>query len=281
MTGSGAVRRQARRVADEGEQGRRRHAGALDVAALLREARGRARPRLSQRDLARAAGVAPSTLAQLESGKRTGVTLETFERLLAAAGFQLDAALVPLGDDVDRAADELARTGLDRRVLELPFFLAPAILDLQRARVDFVVSGRTAALLQGVPVQPTSLDLLVTRAQEDRLAQAIRRMGAPRWDGQLFGYCSPDPRHPGHDRWRLGGGELRLRWVEALPASVTVVFQHQDDMGGAAVLGLWEGPDPDPVAIAVPVLPLPLLELDDPRAARALARVLARLAFRA
>ena len=62
---------------------------------------------------------------------------------------------------------------------------------------------------------------------------------------------------------------------------MTVAFQHQDDMGLAAVLGLWDGPDPEPVAIAVPVLPLPLLELDDPRAARALARVQARLAFRA
>lgn len=251
------------------------------MGALLREARGRSAPRLAQRDLARAAGVSPSTVAQLESGARTGVTLKTLERLLAAAGFQLDAALVPLGDDVDRAADELARTGLEVTVRRLPFLLGPVIRDLYNAGVDFVVSGRTAALLQGVPLQPTALDLLVTRAQQDGVARAIRATGAPRWDGQLFGYCSPDPRDPGHDRWRLGGGELRLRWVEELPQSVTVAFQHQDDMGLAAVLGLWDGPDPEPVAIAVPVLPLPLLELDDPRAARALARVRARLAFRA
>ncbi len=236
-------------MADRGGSGRRAYAGAIDLAALLREARGRSRPRLSRRDLARGAGVSVSTVAQLESRSRTGVTLETLERLLAAAGFQLDVAPVPLGEDIDRAADELARAGLERRVRRLPFLLAAAIRDLGEAGVAYVVSGRTAALLQGVPVQLASLDLL-TREHEDQLALVIRRMGA-------------------------------LRWVDALPQAVTVRYSHQDDMAFAEALGLWEGPDPDPVTIEVPVLPLPLLELDDPRSARALARVLARLAFRA
>ena len=103
--------------------------------------------------------MSPSTVAQPESGSRTGVTLETLERLLAAAGFQLDAALVPLGDDVDRAADEWAGTGLEVSVRKLPFLLGPVIRDLHRAWVDFVVSGRHG----GVPLGRPAVRVLLTR----------------------------------------------------------------------------------------------------------------------
>ncbi len=179
------------------------HAGALDVGGLLREARGRSSPRLAQRDLARAAGVSPSTVAQLESGARTGVTLETLERLLAAAGFQLDAALVPLGDDIDRAADELARTGLDVTVRRLPFLLGPVIRDLHKAGVDFVVSGRTAALLQGVPLQPTSLDLLWSPARS-RTGWPAR--SAPRGRRAGTASCSGTARPTRATLGTTGGG---------------------------------------------------------------------------
>jgi transcriptional regulator with XRE-family HTH domain len=55
---------------------------------LLREVRVQAR--MSQRELALQAGTAQSVVARIESG-RNSPTLETFRRLLAAAGFDFRA----------------------------------------------------------------------------------------------------------------------------------------------------------------------------------------------
>ena len=59
-------------------------------ADLLRLARKRAG--LSQRDLARHAGPVQSVVARIEQGA-TSPTWETLTRLIAAAGFELDARL--------------------------------------------------------------------------------------------------------------------------------------------------------------------------------------------
>ena len=67
------------------------------AAALLREARMRAG--LSQRDLAKKAGTAQSVIARIERGQ-TSPTLETLERLLAAAGVELHARLAVKERDV-------------------------------------------------------------------------------------------------------------------------------------------------------------------------------------
>ncbi len=66
---------------------------ALDPALLVREARSRAR--FSQRELARRAGTSQSVVARVEAGQ-TRPGSETLSRLLAAAGFELRADLVPL-----------------------------------------------------------------------------------------------------------------------------------------------------------------------------------------
>jgi transcriptional regulator with XRE-family HTH domain len=60
------------------------------AGGLLRQARTRAA--LSQRELARRAGTAQSVIARIERGQ-TSPTLETLERLLAAAGVELHASL--------------------------------------------------------------------------------------------------------------------------------------------------------------------------------------------
>ena len=67
------------------------------AAALLREARMRAG--LSQRGLAKKAGTAQSVIARIERGQ-TSPTLETLERLLAAAGVELHASLAVKERDV-------------------------------------------------------------------------------------------------------------------------------------------------------------------------------------
>jgi transcriptional regulator with XRE-family HTH domain len=61
-----------------------------DTAALVRDARLRAG--LSQRELARRAKTAQSVVARIEGGQ-TSPAWETLTRLLAAAGFELDASL--------------------------------------------------------------------------------------------------------------------------------------------------------------------------------------------
>lgn len=48
---------------------------------------------MTQRDLARASGVSQSTVAMIESGRRQP-SVQMLERLLAAAGFHLDARLI-------------------------------------------------------------------------------------------------------------------------------------------------------------------------------------------
>jgi transcriptional regulator with XRE-family HTH domain len=60
--------------------------------ALVREARARAG--LSQRELATRAGKAQSEIARIEGG-RQDPTFATLLRLLRAAGFDLDAHLIP------------------------------------------------------------------------------------------------------------------------------------------------------------------------------------------
>jgi transcriptional regulator with XRE-family HTH domain len=60
-------------------------------SALVREARLRAG--LSQVDLARRAGVAKSTVGRIETGVRAP-TADLVERLVRAAGFEIDARLI-------------------------------------------------------------------------------------------------------------------------------------------------------------------------------------------
>jgi hypothetical protein len=65
----------------------------MDAALLLREARSRAG--LTQRELARRAGTSQSVVARIEADQTRPGT-DTLTRLLAAAGFELRAGLVPL-----------------------------------------------------------------------------------------------------------------------------------------------------------------------------------------
>jgi transcriptional regulator with XRE-family HTH domain len=62
----------------------------MTAADLLRD--GRARSGLSQRKLAQRAGTAQSVVARIELGLASP-TWETLERLIGAAGLQLDTAL--------------------------------------------------------------------------------------------------------------------------------------------------------------------------------------------
>ncbi|QZA06935.1 helix-turn-helix domain-containing protein [Mycolicibacter heraklionensis] len=87
-------------------------------AALVREARQRRG--MSQRDLARAAGVPQSTVANIEAGRQQP-SVAMLERLLTAAGFRLEPRLVNtvrpgelLERHRDRIAELLARYPINR-----------------------------------------------------------------------------------------------------------------------------------------------------------------------
>lgn len=75
-------------------------------AVLLREARRRAG--VSQRELARRAGTAHSVVARIEAGT-TSPTWNSLARLLKAAGFALDAALIPAPVVASHVLDDVER----------------------------------------------------------------------------------------------------------------------------------------------------------------------------
>jgi transcriptional regulator with XRE-family HTH domain len=77
----------------------------VDGASILRRARQRAG--LSLRDLATRAGTSHSTLAAYESARVTP-SVETFDRVLAAAGFSASVSLTPLvAPDSERSRELL------------------------------------------------------------------------------------------------------------------------------------------------------------------------------
>lgn len=78
----------------------------LDPALLVAEARSRAG--CTQRELARRAGTSQSVVARIEAGQ-TQPGSETLRRLLAAAGFELRAELVPLPVDETHMLEDVAR----------------------------------------------------------------------------------------------------------------------------------------------------------------------------
>jgi transcriptional regulator with XRE-family HTH domain len=80
--------------------------GDLDAARLLREARSRAG--LSQREMARRAGTSQSVVARIERSQ-TQPSGETLGRLLAAAGFEIRAELIPLSVPETHMFGDIAR----------------------------------------------------------------------------------------------------------------------------------------------------------------------------
>lgn len=77
-----------------------------DPATLLRDARVRAG--LNQRNLARLAGTAQSVVARIE-GRQTSPSWETLSRLLAAAGFAVDARLDLALPAIETMLDDVPR----------------------------------------------------------------------------------------------------------------------------------------------------------------------------
>ncbi|WP_091608728.1 helix-turn-helix domain-containing protein [Micromonospora mirobrigensis] len=219
------------------------------LAALLSDVIRRQRQlhELNQRRLAELAGVSQATVARIERGDRSP-SLPALERLLAAMDLQLTIGVEELDAHLDaRLTEQAARPlaevldglGLDRivdRLGDLPYLL----------------TGSTAALLQGAPLPTDAVEIAVRWRDSARLTEWLNAAYAQRWNARWgeYGGVHIEPEEPGEHRWLTRHGELRAQMCDELPAGIKV--RHGDR--------------------SYRVVPLVQVEATDPRAADLLRR---------
>jgi transcriptional regulator with XRE-family HTH domain len=209
-----AVSEEWARAADEREE-RLPRVGCYPIAGLIRRARRIAD--LSQREMARAARVAPSTVGRVESGVMAP-TLEVFQRLLATAKLSLVVVdgeghvVQPMRDidDVRDGADRLYPSHLDTILDPLPgewwadtyglarppetFWRNRARRDARRLRSQWQVRVKQ---FRGAP-EPPDLD----RIEEHRAY--IDRLRSQPYTGPVLGPDDVDV-----DEWPEEGADRR------------------------------------------------------------------------
>lgn len=205
---------------------------------------------LTQRKLAERAEVSQAAVARIESGSRSP-TVEMLERLFAAMGVQLAVAVEPLDAHLDARIAELTGQPTAERIAGTELDRAMDALD----RLDdlrYVLTGCTAALVQGAPVPAGAVEIALRWADADRFTAWLTRTYAQRWHAQwqVFGHLSVDPRNAGEHRWQTVVGEIRAVMCDELPDAIEV--RHGDR--------------------TYPVVPLPEVESTDAATAALLSR---------
>ncbi|MEU2613623.1 helix-turn-helix transcriptional regulator [Micromonospora sp. NPDC007271] len=209
---------------------------------------------LTQQALADLAGLSQGAVARIERGDRLP-SLPVVERLFAALGRQLRVAVEPLDTHLDAALDALAERSLIERIEELGLDrMLDALGDL-----PYVLTGSSAALLQGAPLPVDAVEVAVRWCDSARLTGWLEEAYGQRWNARWeeWGGRRLEPEEPGEHRWRTRYGELRARMCDELPEPVEV--RH----GGRSY----------------PVEPLARVEVADPGAADLLRRHRQRLAL--
>ena len=117
----------------------------------------RVRRRLSQQELAAAAGVAQATVSRIERGDRLP-SLETLRRLAAAMELAPFVTLRPTWADVDSALDQLSALPLQVRCKPWDHWLAKAAEG--HAACGLAVTGELGALVQRLAIQARFVDLI-------------------------------------------------------------------------------------------------------------------------
>lgn len=229
----------------------------MDASTILRRARRLAE--LSQREMADRAGLTASVIGDYERG-RSSPTVRQLDRLLAAAGFQLETELVRRGADVDSLIKRALITPIEERVQDFrqvlnAFLPAPDGL-------PFVIEGAAAAALQGAPIPASWLGVAVPDRDDAlyRLAGAITAAFGPVhfWDAKYRRWYQRQAtvgllRTLGPVvRWRVLDEEVRIRITEAADDVIADLRIVIDGMG-LPVVGLWrlEGDDPTVAALLV------------------------------
>ncbi|MFI6783568.1 helix-turn-helix domain-containing protein [Micromonospora sp. NPDC050276] len=202
---------------------------------------------LSQRQLAALAEVSQAAVARFERGERAP-TIPVLERLLAAMDVQLVIGVEPLDAHLDARIDELAARPIAKRIDELGL---DELLD-QLADFPQVITGTTAALLQGAPVPVDALEIALRWRDSKPFTRWLETNYGQRWNARWgeFGGVWLEPEEPGEHRWSTWYGEIRATMCDELPETIEV--RH----GGRSY----------------PVVPLVELELSEPRAAELLRR---------
>jgi transcriptional regulator with XRE-family HTH domain len=202
---------------------------------------------LSQRELADLGRVSQATVARIERGDRSP-SVEVLERLLAAMGAQLTVEVQPLDGHLDARMAELARRPLAERIEDAGI---ERVVD-RLADLPHVLTGASAALLQGAPVPATEVEVAVRWADSARFTQWLAEGYGQRWNARWreFGYLRLEPEEPGEHLWRTVAGDVRATMCGELPEAIEV--RHGER--------------------SYRVVPLLAVELTDPRAADLLRR---------
>ncbi|MFJ6165302.1 helix-turn-helix domain-containing protein [Micromonospora orduensis] len=206
---------------------------------------------LSQRQLGRLAGVSQTAIARIERGDRAP-NIPVLERLLAAMDVQLVVGVEPLDAHLDARIDELAARPIAERIDELGLDrLLDRLTDLPQ-----VLTGCTAALLQGAPVPVDALEIALRWRDSKQFTRWLEANYGQRWNARWgeFGGIWLEPEEQGEHRWSTRHGEIRAVMCDELPESIEVRHAGR----------------------GYRVVPLVELELTEPRAAELLRRYRAR-----
>jgi len=184
----------------------------VDSRAIIRVLREQGLP---HGELAVRAGLARETLSRWESGAQHP-SLESLERVVEAAGAQLEVRIIP----AEGKLIELVREQLDLEPTErLKGLLAerwPACRDALQAAGAVgdlgVLVGPVAAALHGAPQRPGCGRVDVLVSAEDLAETSERLMGEGAWPD---GYEQAPGGRERRERWQTGLGELTVRAAPA------------------------------------------------------------------
>ena len=174
---------------------------------------------LSQRQLAALAEVNQAAVARIERGERAP-TIPVLERLFAAMDVQLVVGVEPLDAHLDARIDDLAARPIAERIDGLGL---DRLLD---RLTDFpqVLTGSTAALLQGAPVPVDALEIALRWQDSKLFTRWLETNYGQRWNARWgeFGGVWLEPEEPGEHRWSTRYGEIRATMCDELPETIEV-----------------------------------------------------------
>jgi transcriptional regulator with XRE-family HTH domain len=173
---------------------------------------------LRQADLAERAEVSQGTVARVERGDRAALPM--VEKLFAALGLQVRIEVEPLDAQIDTALAKLAAKPIAEHIAELRLAeIADQLVDL-----PFAFDGATAALLQGAPIPGHLVHLAMEWSAADAFTTWLEGHYGQRWHDRWeeYGYLDLHPSRPGAHRWSSIVGQLTVRLVDVLPATIEV-----------------------------------------------------------